>query len=917
MAANPLRVGSSLRPGLHWPSIRGRAWADRGPLVLTGTVVALTTLLASAVPVLMPRTGDEAVRDAVVRADERADLVINAPFQPQRVDGKGHPRRNGQSVAGMIDAMGRASIVLGPDLEAATRAPVALAATVDLKVTGFGPGRLLQLGYVTSEAGPPAVTWIQGSAPSGSVPEDVAPGSAGQWPVQVGLSEATAADLKTGPGARIQAAGKDGHPVDIRVSGIFRAVDARDRAWGAAPRLLRPVIASDPTGTRVELAALMSADSLPDGRLAVLENEMTRVVTFEPEPRLVTWASAQTLAAAVISRKAKSSPISDDGETNYRFDSGLDRVLTTVRSEGIAAAQQASVLLVGLVASAALLLLLAADLLVRRRAMVLAGTRMRGASLAGLGAELVIESIALTLAGVAVGLLASDRLAGGYTWTWSLPVILVAVLASPVLGTREAARATHGRQAPANRSARRTAVQTGELRRVALEIAVTLAAVAALTALRQRGVVSASPDDPGGQLLSAVAPTLGAITGALIVLRLMPLALRLALNRAARYRGSLPLFVAARAAVTAARPLPLIVLVLCSALLTFSLALAATARGGQDQGAWRAVGADVRLNLAAPEAVPALTEQLETMDGVRRAVSAQVTEDVSVSSAVTGLRVRLVVVDSAAFERLLADTPLPDSRELSRLARTDGGPVPALLRTTRGGIQAGTALTMVWNEKAIGLTDVGTAPTVGDGAGDVMVLDAAAFAAAGAVASPNTIWVAGSGAKAAATAALARTSGEITVRDDVLNTRRQAPLADGIFRLVLASVAVLLLFGLLGVGLGAAVGAPARGEMLARLRTLGLRPGQARRVAFGELLPAVLGAGLGGLLIGVLLAQASLGRLALRLITGQTGEPGLVVPWVSLVPVLLLVLAVAVVVGVESSQRRRERLGQILRAGSQ
>jgi hypothetical protein len=37
---------------------------------------------------------------------------------------------------------------------------------------------------------------------------------------------------------------------------------------------------------------------------------------------------------------------------------------------------------------------------------------------------------------------------------------------------------------------------------------------------------------------------------------------------------------------------------------------------------------------------------------------------------------------------------------------------------------------------------------------------------------------------------------------------------------------------------------------------------------------------------------------------------------VSVVPVVLLVAAVAVVVEVESSLRRRERLGEVLRAGN-
>jgi putative ABC transport system permease protein len=140
-------------------------------------------------------------------------------------------------------------------------------------------------------------------------------------------------------------------------------------------------------------------------------------------------------------------------------------------------------------------------------------------------------------------------------------------------------------------------------------------------------------------------------------------------------------------------------------------------------------------------------------------------------------------------------------------------------------------------------------------------------------------------------------------------------LAAGLLHLSYASAVVLLLLGMLGVALGAALSAPGRNQTLARLRTLGLRPSEARRVAAAELLPPVVVGAIGGLALGVLLAHASLGLLTLRLLTGQITNPVLVVPWVIVVPVLLLVAAVAFVVEVESSQGRRERLGQVLRVG--
>ncbi|MEV0614712.1 ABC transporter permease [Nonomuraea sp. NPDC050404] len=141
------------------------------------------------------------------------------------------------------------------------------------------------------------------------------------------------------------------------------------------------------------------------------------------------------------------------------------------------------------------------------------------------------------------------------------------------------------------------------------------------------------------------------------------------------------------------------------------------------------------------------------------------------------------------------------------------------------------------------------------------------------------------------------------------------PLASGLLRLAWASAVTLPALGLLGLALGAAAGAPERWQTLTRLRTLGLRPREARWVAVGELLPPVLVAAVAGSLLGVLLARLTFGSLALRLITGADPAPAL--PWWGLgLVAVAFPAAVAVVVPVESALRRRRRLSEVLRAGA-
>jgi putative ABC transport system permease protein len=489
---------------------------------------------------------------------------------------------------------------------------------------------------------------------------------------------------------------------------------------------------------------------------------------------------------------------------------------------------------------------------------------------------------------------------------------------------------------PAKRPARRFIHRTAELRRAALEVAVVAAATAAAVALHQRGILPAPPSggapgaggllSSGGGVLPASAPALGAVAGAVLLLRMLPAGLGVALGWALRARRPLLLFGTARAAATAGRALPVLAMVAAAALASFALTLDATANRGLADGAWQTVGADARLDLApdpapaaAPDAAPDaatadLARALAARPGVRQVVTAQVTDDARVLTGQTLVTPRLVIVDSAAFRRLLASTPLPDAPALALLAPAGAEDVPALVRSADGGLRPGMRLELP-REGAdpVPLRAVGTAPRVGD-VEDVVIVDARALSERGVPVVPDTVWVLGPGTAKAVVAAGG--PADVVLRATVLHDRRSAPLTAGLLRLALTSAMVLLVAGVLGLALGAAAGAPDRWQTLSRLRTLGLRVRDARRVAAGELLPPVAVAAVGGPLLGVLLARLTLGPLSLRVLTGQPGDPPLGVPWwVLLAVAVALLLAVAVVVPVESALRRRRGLAEVLRAG--
>ena len=891
-----------MRTSLHWPSVRGRARADAGPLALVAAVVAVVALLAGATPPLIRSTSDAATRDTVRRSADDAAVRVEADWGDNYGPTGGRLRepRLAEDVAGLAAF---AEVDLDPSLRSVLLPPVTTVSSISMMITDGSVQRRLQLEYLYETSGGPAVTWIAGTAPRASTSNDSVeiPLNGTPWPVQVGLTENEATALGVRPGSRIPVQDEQRTKYDVRVSGIFRPTDPNDPAWRLAPWVLRPVTDTDGLGS-TRLGGLLSPDSLPDARLAFRSDQLRRTVRFDADPDTLTWKTAEALAAKVAALKAGSA-VSAERAGALKWTTQLDSLLSDLRQQIATATAQASVLLIAVLAGALLVVGLGADLLTRRRRTALTTARQRGAALPAIATELTIESLAVAGPAALIGLALSVVLTGGAGLTWVLPFLVVAVGAGPAYGTLAAARATRDRRTPANRSARRWIRQTGLIRRTAVDAAVLILAAASLIALYQRGV-----DDT---TLPAAGPTLGVLAVSLLVVRLLPRATQLALRLALRSKRPLVLFVAARAAATSARVLPALALTASIALASFAVTLSATTERGLSDGAWQTVGADAQLVLPSNSgnSTVEITRRIAAAPGVTHAVAAQVVENAQFIVESTAYPARLIVVDTAAYRQLLADTPLPTWPAASAPA-TDG--IPALVLAGDNSLRPGLRFSLPQpDHRPVELTAVGRAPAVGGG-DNLVVVDAAA----GLPFVPNTVWVTGPGAAAAARNT--HVDARVTTLADVLEQRRTAPLTAGLSHLYVIAAVTLLALGLLGFALAAAASAPERWETLARLRTLGLRPRDTQRVAAGELLPVLLVAALCGPVLGALFGRLTLGPLALRVLTEQATDPVPVVPWwtAELVTLAASAAVLVLVVAAETAARRRRRLGDVLRVGA-
>jgi putative ABC transport system permease protein len=122
---------------------------------------------------------------------------------------------------------------------------------------------------------------------------------------------------------------------------------------------------------------------------------------------------------------------------------------------------------------------------------------------------------------------------------------------------------------------------------------------------------------------------------------------------------------------------------------------------------------------------------------------------------------------------------------------------------------------------------------------------------------------------------------------------------------------------LLAVGFTVLAGARVRGQVLSRLRTLGLSGRQGRGLLVYELVPLVTIAVLAGGLVGVFLPRVIGPALGLSSFTSGAAVRTALDPLLIGAVLVLVVAALAAALVVENVVNRRMRLGEVLRVGEE
>jgi putative ABC transport system permease protein len=905
-----------------------RVRAEPGPALTMLVLIAGTCFLFAALPRLFNRFADDGLRYTLTRAPLQARNV--RAFEPGRLDPGGaadplaavaaRAESSQQALpASLRELIDRRTFIvhspryaLQPGAQSAPNVP--------------GLFRFLNL-RVQSDVRP-HIRLVDGNFPSSStvrvhtvdrrIPE--LPVAKDVPLLQVALSTATARQLRLHVGERAlfwpdptnidvqYLPTHDQEPLAVEVTGLFAVRDPSAPFWFDDPRLDTPEVQLSLEATLVFGQALVSADEYPTmlaaTRTLPLEYEFRYYLDTERADagRLESLSAA---AARIETRYAGAGPL------ERRVEIGLGSVLDRYRAARSQAETLLAVAAIGLLACALANLGLLGALSYDRRRRETGVSRTRGASplqmLAAQAAEGVLIAAPAALTGWAVAVLAI-RARGSSLSGWLAVAIVTGTVLLLVAAIAGVAR---GSPTPAGRDD--IVLARLSRRRLALEGLVVVAAGLGVYLLRRRGLDASGPGAARGfdPYLAGVPVLLGLACG-IGALRLYPFPVAAAARLARRGRGLAIHFGLSRAArqpeITFA---PLLVLVLALAIASFSAGMLSTIEKGQNRTSWRAVGADVRIDAAADESLPAHLVSL--LDSIGDVAPAYVQD---AGTGTEGEATLLIALDLPAYERVVAGTPAAVA--FPRALRKPPpilGAVPAVVSTDWPGAGFSLVTLPTQTVSLVSVAERTSLPGVPRGTPFAVVPLQALRQVAGPLV-PNRVYLRGASVTAVRQAVRdSAPRAEIASRAAIVRGLRASPLVDSVLSGFRSAFFLAALYAAVAVGLMALIAARSRSRDLALIRTMGGSRREALALATVELAPfvaVVLGLGIG---LGIAVLYLIAPGLDLAFFTGNVSS-ATSISWTAAaafaVGLLALVGAAVVLVGIRA---QRADLDRVLRIG--
>ena len=880
---------TDLRAAIAITRQRPRAWSG-ATLVFLG-LVGVTVVLAVSLPRRYADALDDAIRQTVADTPAVArDLQLT---------------QTGSLAPGPADDPLREVIAAGDALDATMPASVAglvagrsvVADSVEF-VADDAPLTITHLKFRIQDGLDERLAWVEGTPPGAAHgtttrPERLGPDGAPMVVdvVDVGLSSAALETLRLDVGDEVLLTPDDNDPIVDRYSGLgagtavvarivgrFDVVDPADPFWfedRALGEAIREPIAYELSifhATAVlhpgAYGWLVGAEMSPTTPAFPLRYAWRRTI----DPARLDAATLPTLTGDVtrlLARYPFSGTNAVDAPPSLRW--GMLGLLERHDVQQRTASVTLALVALGPIGTAVGALALVALLVVRRRSSADGVIRSRGASGTVIIVAALLEALVLVVPVASLGAVVGWGLTAGRSPDGIALAAATVGLTALALLVGLAVPAARGPVRDPHETTRRTTVsRTARQRRLVIEGTILVIACLAAAALRSRGA-----GDGGGPVaidpLLAAVPVLVALAAGLVLLRLYPYPLRALAALAARGRGLLPAFPlwgASRHSRLVA--VPLLVILVATAMGAFSAAILQTVREGQATAAWRSVGADWRFDGDRQLGLPGALDP-SAIDGIEAATGLVQTFGRLRTETVRRAPIRIDAIDPAGLAEVARDAPVPtalpaemDRVEWPATVGTDTDPIPvtisadAAIRTgvgpggiihlTIAGIEATTTVVAVQEALPGSPTDEPslTAP-----------LGALAIAYPGVRWYPTSYLLrGGADAAPAIDAAVAPYPNLVDVRSREARfaTLRDAPVVVVVQTAVSVAIALAAIYAGLAILAGLTLAIATRRRDLHVLRTLGLSSrGLAGSIVI-EQVPLVVVAVVGGAVVGVFIA---------------------------------------------------------------
>ncbi|MFF5052657.1 FtsX-like permease family protein [Micromonospora sp. NPDC000663] len=889
-----------------------RVRAYGGQFLLLAVLTLVVTLLISGVPRLVNRLAEQGLRTQLTSEPAaRRDLSYTTSLGPGA----------GMSVAAeRFDAL---AAEMPPQVRSAVTERWYSVDTAAARVVGpdlAARNLLVDLGLRAMPDIQGASTLVEGTWPSETYVPD--------RPIEVALDVDVARKLNLRAGSELRIGNTDdkGRLVDstpLVVIGLFRPVDRANGIWDGLPQLLQ-IIAPEGDGMPFVMVGVVAQSAFNKRAAAgwpIQSNWRYRLG--------VDRIDAQKLDELIDGLQA----MQRDQPAGLTLTQGVDVPLRAFAAQVNAARTLLAVIGAGVLATLAGLIVLAAILAIRRRRSEFALLRARGGAATAGARRSLAESLLVVPVAAVCGWLLGTLFPGAPdpTAPYAAAVTVLVTLALPLATLA----------VPAGGAQRSDLVRVRpSARRITVEVSLLVLAVLAAVLLRRRGLTLGEVDP----LLVSV-PVLLAVAAAVLALRAYPWPLLLVSRLAARTRGSVAFLGTARAGRSTVAA-PLVVVVLAIGTAAFCGVVAAGVDASRDQAAERLVPADavIRGERLAPDTLDALGG----VPGVRAVTRVLNEPDQRLAADDLGTDARIgqtnvLLIDGPALGMVSRESgvDLPVPAALGS-AQPTSGPLPAIVSPAvaadlaKAGLDRSAFVSVQGERYEFRVAGTQEAfPLLPENTARFVILPWQALPTRVTTPVPTSLLVAGDTFDAEALRRAGdegqkryQTVGAVTGKERpigvTVDTREQVrrDLGNGgangvlVFGFVAGATGGTVL-GLLAIAFTVLAGARARGQVLSRLRTLGLSRRQWRGLLLVELAPLVGVSVLTGALVGAVLPLLLNPVLGLSAFTSGTPvrvafEPGLVAAVFALGAV-----ALGFAVAVEALNNRRLRLGEVLRLGEE